>query len=69
MKTEKIVIDNLKCTGCANSIKKALNQIIGVLSVDVIEETNTILIENEGEIQRRMFIKNLKKLQFKTLIL
>ncbi len=64
MKTEKIVIDNLKCTGCANSIKKALNQIIGVLSVDVIEETNTIFIDHEGQIPRSMFLKKLEKLGY-----
>ena len=64
MKTEKIIVDNLKCGGCANSIKKVLNQIIGVLSVDVIEATNTIFIDHEGQIPRGVFLEKLEKLGY-----
>jgi len=64
MKTEKIIVDNLKCGGCANSIKKALNQIVGVISVDVIEETNTILINHEGQIARTVFLTKLTQLGY-----
>lgn len=64
MKTEKIIIDNLKCGGCANSIKKALNQIVGVLSVEVDEETNTIFIDHEGQIAKEVFIIKLAKLGY-----
>jgi len=64
MKTEKIVIDNLKCGGCANSIKKALNQIVGVLSVDVNENTNTVFIDHEGQIPKGVFLEKLAKLGY-----
>jgi len=64
MKTEKIIIDNLKCGGCANSIKKALNQIVGVLSVDVNENTKTVFINHEGQIPRGVFVEKLTKLGY-----
>lgn len=64
MKTEKIVVDNLKCSGCSNSIKKALNQIIGVLNVEVIEEADTIFIDHEGQIPRGVFLEKLEKLGY-----
>lgn len=64
MKTEKIVIDNLKCGGCTNSIKKILNQIIGVLGVEVIKETNTVFIDHGGQIPRNVFLEKLEKLGY-----
>ncbi|MEO6303476.1 MAG: heavy metal-associated domain-containing protein [Bacteroidia bacterium] len=38
MKTEKILIANLKCGGCENTIKSKLSKIEGVESVTVNQE-------------------------------
>jgi copper chaperone CopZ len=35
MKTEKILIANLKCSGCENTIKNKLSEIEGVENVSV----------------------------------
>jgi copper chaperone len=43
MKTT-IIIDNLKCGGCASTIKKGLMSISGVSEVNVNTETDTIEI-------------------------
>lgn len=64
MKTDKIVVDNLKCGGCANSIKKALNQIVGVMSVEINEQTNTVIIDHEGQIPKGVFLEKLAKLGY-----
>lgn len=64
MKTEKIIVDNLKCGGCANSIKKAINKIIGVLKVNVVEDCNAVFIEHVGQISRNVFIEALANLGY-----
>ena len=50
-KTE--VIQNLKCGGCANTIKKALNELPGVSNTVVDVETNSVSFEyvNEDQIE------------------
>lgn len=44
-----IEILNLKCGGCANSIKKGLEQIDGVGSVSVDLETSNVEVETTDE--------------------
>ena len=46
MKTQ-ITIDNLKCGGCANTIKKTVNEFTGVHEVSVDLDLETIYIESE----------------------
>lgn len=49
-----INIDNLKCTGCANSIKKNLNSIKGINDVSVDLEQSSVsiqFIEKDGMIE------------------
>lgn len=42
MTTQHIVVENIKCGGCANSITISLNKIEGVSDVHVNIETGTI---------------------------
>ena len=44
-----IEILNLKCGGCANSIKKSLEQIEGVGTVSVDLETSMVAVETTDE--------------------
>lgn len=44
-----IEILNLKCGGCANSIKKGLEQIEGVGAVSVDLETSNVQVETNDE--------------------
>jgi copper chaperone len=48
MKTT-IIIDNLKCGGCASTIKKGLMSISGVSEVDVNNETDTVEITHSDD--------------------
>ena len=65
MKTETIVIENLKCHGCANTIRKGLTRIEGVSNVDIDIEESSVKIEYEGKnIMREVFIEKLRKLGY-----
>lgn len=48
MKTEKIKIENLKCNGCASTIKKGLLNFDEVESVDVYIEDSVVEIGYNG---------------------
>ena len=49
MKTIEIKIENLKCKGCASSIRKGLEKIEEVKNVDVDVENSIVKINFEGE--------------------
>ena len=50
MKTEEIIIANLKCTGCASTIKKEITALSGVkeVTVDVEKDAVKVTYENIG---------------------
>jgi copper chaperone len=58
----EIQVDNIKCGGCSNSIKIALLKLLGVKSVSINKETETILIE--GNPERELVIHELSKLGY-----
>ncbi|WP_350284851.1 heavy metal-associated domain-containing protein [uncultured Croceitalea sp.] len=45
-----IIVQNLKCDGCANSIKKALEKLRGVSKVDVEVTLSEIRVSHEPSI-------------------
>lgn len=47
--TAKIIVDNLKCGGCAHTIRKNLKAIDGVTSVLVLPEADEIDVTYSGE--------------------
>ena len=61
MNQETIVIDNLKCGGCANTVKKQLSAIEGVQSVSVDVETSTVVVEKEEDVRRDVLLERLEK--------
>ncbi|GAB2629600.1 hypothetical protein GCM10027035_24750 [Emticicia sediminis] len=50
MKTEEIIIANLKCNGCASTIKKELSSLTGVkeVMVDVEKDAVNVTYDNIG---------------------
>jgi copper chaperone CopZ len=56
MKTEKIIIQNLKCDGCANTVINSLKNQIGIQNIDVSIEKSMVSIDYEGEIERSVFV-------------
>lgn len=63
MKTEEIIIANLKCNGCATTIKKELLQISGVKNVEVDINRDAITLTQEG-VARAMIIDKLHSLGY-----
>lgn len=48
MRTDHIMIANLKCHGCASTIKKELEQIAGVREANVDMESETVTVISDG---------------------
>lgn len=64
MKTEKIIIANLKCSGCESTIKEKLLNIDGVEKVTVNQEEDSVTIEYNGENMRPEFTAKLHSLGY-----
>jgi copper chaperone len=43
-----VIVENIKCGGCANSIRKALAEVEGVASVAVDVERGEVRVEGDG---------------------
>jgi copper chaperone CopZ len=65
MKTIRIEIENLKCHGCANTIKKEIGRIPEVTNVSVIQEDNMVIIDYDSEDEMKdLFTRRLAKLGY-----
>jgi len=65
MKTETIVVDNLKCHGCANTIRRELAWIGEVINVEVDVDDSIIKVEYAGKNNmREVFVEKLRKLGY-----
>lgn len=64
MKTEKILIANLKCGGCENTIKTKLTELAGVESVTVNQEEDSVTITHNEKSTREDFTKKLHDLGY-----
>lgn len=64
MQTEKILIANLKCGGCENTIKTKLSEIEGVESVSVNHDEDSVTINYDGKACREDFTKKLHSLGY-----
>jgi copper chaperone CopZ len=63
MTTEKIIIANLKCSGCATTIKKELEKLEGIHDVIVDPETDSVNLNYEN-IEREVIIHKLHSLGY-----
>ena len=64
MKTEKILVANLKCGGCETTIKNKLSEIKGVASVIVNHEEDSVTVNHTGEATRKDFTDKLHDLGY-----
>ncbi|MFM6954914.1 MAG: heavy-metal-associated domain-containing protein [Sphingobacteriaceae bacterium] len=48
METQEILVENIKCSGCMNSIKTAVLKLPGVAEVKIIKEEDKVQIIGEG---------------------
>jgi copper chaperone CopZ len=62
--TENITVDNLKCGGCASTIKNSLIKMEGVEDISVDVETSNIRIEFSGTLTRTDLVKKLGNLGY-----
>lgn len=64
MKTSEIYIENLKCGGCANTIKTRLQNLTGVFSVEIDKENSLVKVEHNSAIRRAGIILQLESLGY-----
>lgn len=65
MKTENIIVENLKCHGCANTISREMTWIGEVISVDVDVDKSLVKIDYAGKNRiREIFTEKLRKLGY-----
>jgi copper chaperone len=64
MKTEKIIIANLKCGGCENTIKTNIFKIEGVKNVVINQDEDSVIINHEGNAKREDFTKALHSMGY-----
>ncbi len=48
MKTTEILVDNIKCHGCANTIKREVSKIKNVSDVNVDVEKGAVCVTHDG---------------------
>ena len=59
MKTENIIIANLSCDGCINTITKKLTAITGVEKVEVDLKTNIVSVNHNEMVSREQLTQML----------
>ena len=64
MKTEKIIIANLKCDGCAHTIRTKLTELPGVESVVVNLDEDSVTITHAETASREEFTQKLHTLGY-----
>lgn len=63
MKTEELILANIKCGGCATTIKNELLKLEGVTEVEVINEEDKVKITYDN-IDREIIVKKLHNLGY-----
>lgn len=64
MKTEEIIIANVKCNGCATTIKRELLEIVGVKTVAVNIDKDSIDLTYDDHVERSTIISKLLSLGY-----
>ncbi|MGE0078032.1 MAG: heavy-metal-associated domain-containing protein [Bacteroidales bacterium] len=59
MKTEKLIVNNMKCMGCVNAVKTGLSSIQGVSNVEVDLATATVNVTYEDDSVKSTILKKL----------
>ena len=64
MKTEKLLVANLKCSGCANTITKKISELKGVHKVVVDPDQDSVTVDYEETTPRTEITKTLHGLGY-----
>lgn len=65
MNTEKIIIENLKCHGCANTIRREVSKLGGVASVEVgMEDSSVTVVYDDQRQQKENILHRLAKIGY-----
>lgn len=64
MKTEEIILANIKCEGCATTIKNELLKITGVENAKVRNEEDLVKISYDEHLDRAVIINKLLSLGY-----
>lgn len=64
MKTEEVIVANIKCNGCATTIKNELMKIDGVLSAEVFNEKDMVKVSYMEITDRDVIVKRLHELGY-----
>lgn len=64
MKTETILVANLKCSGCANTITQKISGIAGVKKVVVDPEQDSVTVDYEESTPRKEITDKLHSLGY-----
>lgn len=61
---QQIAVENIKCSGCMNSIKTALVKIANVQDVSLNKDTETISINSTSPLDRTEIVTQLAKMGY-----
>lgn len=64
MFTEELIVENIKCGGCANSIKKGLEKLGEGVDVSVEIEEGKVLLSSENAINVKKYVKSLASMGY-----
>lgn len=64
MKTEDILVANLKCSGCANTISRNIGELNGVQSVKVDPDKDMVTVKYEDSLSREIITQKLLSLGY-----
>ena len=62
--TENIIVENIKCVGCVNSIKTTLLKIANVQEVSIDKDTETISVSSALPLDRELLTSQLSKMGY-----
>ena len=64
MKTEEIIVTNIKCGGCATTIQNALLKVKGVISLEVVKEKDMVKVTYDESAERNAIVEKLLSLSY-----
>lgn len=64
MNKSEVLVDNIKCGGCANNVKLSLNKIEGISSVEVEIEAGKVAFEYASDEAKTAVLQKLTSLGY-----
>ena len=64
MNTTTIIVENIKCGGCVNSITNKLIEFPSITDVQLDKDTETIIITNDDSFKRHLIVDELLTMEY-----